>query len=44
MTISNAVVLIAPNGKTGISSFQDLARPEVKIIAIGEAQTVPAGR
>ncbi len=41
--VKNAVVLIVPKGKTGISSIQDLARPEVKIIAIGEPQTVPAG-
>ena len=42
--VKNGVVLIVPKGKTGISSFQDLARPEVKIIAIGEPQTVPAGK
>ena len=37
------MVLIVPKGKSGISSFQDLARPEVKVIAIGDPQTVPAG-
>jgi molybdate transport system substrate-binding protein len=42
--VKNAVVLIVPKGKTGIASFQDLARPEVKVIAIGEPQTVPAGK
>jgi molybdate transport system substrate-binding protein len=42
--VRNAVVLIVPKGKTGIASFQDLARPEVKHIAIGEPQTVPAGK
>jgi molybdate transport system substrate-binding protein len=42
--VKNAVVLIVPKGKTGISSIQDLARPEVKVIAIGEPQTVPAGK
>jgi molybdate transport system substrate-binding protein len=42
--VKNTVVLIVPKGKTGISSFQDLARPEVKVIAIGEPQTVPAGK
>jgi molybdate transport system substrate-binding protein len=42
--VRNTVVLIVPKGKTGISSFQDLARPEVKLIAIGEPQTVPAGK
>ena len=39
----NRVVLIVPAGEAGIKSFQDLARPEVKHIAIGEPQTVPAG-
>lgn len=42
--VKNTVVLIVPKGKTGISSFQDLARPEVKVIAVGEPQTVPAGK
>ncbi|MGA7922317.1 MAG: molybdate ABC transporter substrate-binding protein [Candidatus Acidiferrales bacterium] len=42
--VKDAVVLIVPKGKIGISSIQDLARPEVKIIAIGEPQTVPAGK
>jgi molybdate transport system substrate-binding protein len=42
--VKNVVVLIVPKGKTGIASFQDLARPEVKHIAIGEPQTVPAGK
>jgi molybdate transport system substrate-binding protein len=42
--VKNVVVLIVPKSKSGISSFQDLARPEVKIIAIGEPQTVPAGK
>jgi molybdate transport system substrate-binding protein len=42
--VKNAVVLIVPKGKSGISSFQDLARPEVKVIAVGEPRTVPAGK
>jgi molybdate transport system substrate-binding protein len=42
--VKNTVVLIVPKGQTGISSFQDLARPEVKVIAVGEPQTVPAGK
>jgi molybdate transport system substrate-binding protein len=42
--VKNAVVLIVPKGKTGISSIQDLVQPEVKVIAIGEPQTVPAGK
>jgi molybdate transport system substrate-binding protein len=39
----NRLVLIVPAGEAGIKNFQDLARPEVKHIAIGEPQTVPAG-
>jgi molybdate transport system substrate-binding protein len=42
--VRNSVVLIVPKASSGISSFQDLARPEVKHIAIGEPQTVPAGK
>lgn len=42
--VKNTVVLIVPKGKSGISSFQDLARPDVKVIAIGDPQTVPAGK
>ena len=33
-----------PVRTTGIASFQDLAQPRVKLIAIGEPQTVPAGK
>jgi molybdate transport system substrate-binding protein len=40
----NHIVLIVPTGKTGISGFQDLTRPEVKLIAMAEPQTVPAGK
>jgi molybdate transport system substrate-binding protein len=42
--LKNAIVLIVPKGKTGIAGFQDLARPDVKVIAVGEPQTVPAGK
>jgi molybdate transport system substrate-binding protein len=42
--VKNAVVLIVPKASSGISGFQDLARAEVKHIAIGEPQTVPAGK
>lgn len=41
--VKNRIVLIVPAGKTGVTSFQDLAKPEVKILALGEPQTVPAG-
>jgi molybdate transport system substrate-binding protein len=42
--VRNSVVLIVPAGSAGISSFQDLTKPAVKVIAIGEPQTVPAGK
>lgn len=42
--VKNALVLIVPTGKSSVASFQDLAKPEVKLIAIGEPQTVPAGK
>lgn len=42
--LKNSIVLIVPKGKTGIASFEDLAKPEVKVISIGEPQTVPAGK
>jgi molybdate transport system substrate-binding protein len=41
--VANELVLIVPAGSGAVRSFQDLARPEVKIIAVGEASTVPAG-
>jgi len=40
---SNELVLIVPSGTGVVQSFQDLARPQVKIIALGETNTVPAG-
>ena len=42
--VANRVVLIVPVSTTNIASFQDLALPQVKLIAIGESQTVPAGK
>ncbi len=42
--IKNRVVLIVPDGNAAIRSFQDLVQPQVKLIAIGEPQTVPAGK
>ena len=41
--LKNELVLIVPKTKTGISSFEDLARAEVKTIAIGEPKSVPVG-
>jgi molybdate transport system substrate-binding protein len=40
----NRIVLIVPAGSTAIANFQNLAQPQVKLIAIGEPQTVPAGK
>lgn len=43
--LRNEVVLIVPKDSTaGISSFQDLTRPNVKQVALGEPTTVPAGQ
>jgi molybdate transport system substrate-binding protein len=42
--VKNRVVLIVPAGKSVIANFADLAKPDVKQIAIGEPQTVPAGK
>jgi molybdate transport system substrate-binding protein len=41
--VANSVVLIVPAG-SAIGGFQDLAESRVKLIAIGEPQTVPAGK
>ena len=42
--VKNSVVLIVPAGSAGVSSFQDLTKPAIKNIAVGEPQTVPAGK
>lgn len=43
--LRNEVVLIVPkDSAAGISSFQDLTRPSVKQVALGEPTTVPAGQ
>jgi molybdate transport system substrate-binding protein len=42
---ANSLVLIEPSqGGIGLKTLQDLARPEVRKIAIGKPDTVPAGR
>lgn len=41
--LKNSVVLIVPSNSKTIASFQDLIVPAVKVIAIGEPQSVPAG-
>lgn len=42
--VKNSVVLIVPAGSVNISSFQDLTKAAVKTVAVGEPQTVPAGK
>ena len=42
--LRNTLVLIVPTGATQVSDFKDLIKPSVKIVAIGEPQTVPAGK
>ena len=41
--LENRVVLIVPSGESPVANFKDLVKPEVKQMAIGEPQTVPAG-
>lgn len=41
--LHNRLVLIAPKGDKLISSIQDLKKPEVRVVAIGQPDTVPAG-
>lgn len=41
--LKNTIVLITPRDRQNITSFQDLITPSVKVIAIGEPQSVPAG-
>ena len=42
--VTNSVVLITPKGRAGVRSFQDLSDSSVKTIAIGNPQSVPAGK
>lgn len=42
--VTNSVVLIAPAGRNLIHHFQDLAAPFVKVVAIGDPRSVPAGK
>jgi molybdate transport system substrate-binding protein len=41
--LQNQLVLIAPKTSAGPNSFQDLADPKIKLIALGEPASVPAG-
>jgi molybdate transport system substrate-binding protein len=41
----NSLVMIVPKGnEPGLNGMEDLTKPEVKIIAIGNPETVPAGK
>ena len=40
----NELVLVVPKGYTEIGEFEDLAKEEVKLIAIGDPESVPAGK
>jgi molybdate transport system substrate-binding protein len=42
--VRNTVVLVVPANASGISNFNDLRSSGVKVVAIGEPQTVPAGK
>lgn len=42
--VRNTVVLIAPKDRTGVTNFQDLAQPRLKVVAVGDPQSVPAGK
>src|SRR5580704_2612397 len=41
--VANQLVLIVPASDTAIHSFQDLSNVSVKVLALGEPSTVPAG-
>ena len=42
--LRNRLVLIVPAGSSQVSDFKDLLKPSIKTVAIGEPQTVPAGK
>lgn len=42
--LGDELVLVVNKNNTGINSFEDLAKDEVKKIGIGEAQSVPAAK
>ncbi|HVB36229.1 MAG TPA: molybdate ABC transporter substrate-binding protein [Candidatus Acidoferrales bacterium] len=41
--LGNQLVLIAPANSTTLHNFNDLVKPSVKSVAVGEPRTVPAG-
>jgi len=42
--LSNEIVLVVPKASSGVASFQDLLKPGVKHVALGEPASVPAGQ
>lgn len=42
--LGNKLVMITPRNGNGFTSFEDLRKPSVKKIAIGDPSTVPAGQ
>jgi molybdate transport system substrate-binding protein len=42
--LKNSIALIVPKKSTAINSFQDLTKPSVKKIAVGEPRSVPVGK
>ena len=42
--LKNSIALIVPKDSTAIKSFQDLTKPTVKKIAVGEPRSVPVGK
>ena len=42
--LRNEIVLIVPKGTGGVENFQDLLKPAVKHVALGEPTSVPAGK
>lgn len=42
--LQNELVLVVPKGNTGIAEFADLTKEEIELIAIGDPESVPAGK
>jgi molybdate transport system substrate-binding protein len=41
--LRNELVLIVPKDSKGVATFRDLQRPDVRVVAMGDPRTVPAG-
>ena len=41
--LENRIVLVAPKGTTKIANFRDLTRNDVRVVAMGDPRSVPAG-